>query len=254
MDEPLHVTLIANAGLLLRYRGTTLMLDGIYGREGHPFSNLTPEVWGQMLTGGGPFDRVDYLLFTHHHPDHFSPEMTLEYLKARPVKGIFKPAAEGESRLDDYILDRRIPCVALSSQTDHAVYRIEPHISVRAFATRHLDRKYQDVRHFCYLLSFDEKHVLFTVDTDYMSETFSAIREVPLRAAFVNPLFFHVLRDPRFFHGALKAETICVYHIPFRNDDPMNMRRMLTRDLERRWSEEALEVIPLSEPFQEITL
>ena len=49
MDSALRITLIANAGLLMTYRGTTLMVDGIYGREGHPFSNLSPEVWREML-------------------------------------------------------------------------------------------------------------------------------------------------------------------------------------------------------------
>ena len=51
MGERLRVTLIANAGLLLEYQGITLMLDGIYGKEGHPFSNLRPEVWRRMLAG-----------------------------------------------------------------------------------------------------------------------------------------------------------------------------------------------------------
>ena len=45
MEETVHVTLIANAGVLLEYRGTTLLLDGIYGAEGHPFSNLSADVW-----------------------------------------------------------------------------------------------------------------------------------------------------------------------------------------------------------------
>ena len=47
MGERLRVTLIANAGLLLEYQGITLMLDGIYGKEGHPFSNLRPEETGK---------------------------------------------------------------------------------------------------------------------------------------------------------------------------------------------------------------
>ena len=34
MDKTLRVTLVANAGLLLEYNGTTLLVDGIYGKEG----------------------------------------------------------------------------------------------------------------------------------------------------------------------------------------------------------------------------
>ena len=253
MEEALRVTLVVNAGLLLEYRGVTLLMDGIYGREGHPFSNLTPEVWQQMLNGEGPFRQIDYLLFTHHHPDHFSPSMTLEFLRRRRVKGVFKPAAEGESSLDSWMLENRIPCVSLSHETDRAAYRIEPHITVRAFSTRHLDKKYYGVPHFCYLMEFDDKQVLFTVDTDYTSETFPELSGKNLRAAFVNPLFFHVLNDPRFFSGRLDAEEICVYHVPFAGEDPMGMRRILFRDLEH-WPEGGQRAEALSEPFQQLLL
>ena len=58
-NSTLRITLIANAGLLMTYEGTTLMIDGIYGREGHPFSNLTPEVWQDM--------RVPEVLMSGHH-------------------------------------------------------------------------------------------------------------------------------------------------------------------------------------------
>lgn len=55
MADQVHVTLIANAGLLLQYGGVTLMLDGIYGRKGHPFSNLKPEIWGPDAAGRAAF-------------------------------------------------------------------------------------------------------------------------------------------------------------------------------------------------------
>ena len=196
MADQVHVTLIANAGLLLQYGGVTLMLDGIYGRKGHPFSNLKPEIWDRMLRGEPPFEKIDYLLFSHAHPDHFSPEMTMEFLRHRTVKGVFLPDSHSvvESGLAEYLRESRTPCVMLSSQTDHASYQIEPRISVQAFSTLHLDKKFQNVHHFCYLLTFGEKKILFTADVDYTHETFDAIRTVPLRAVFVNPLFFGVLR------------------------------------------------------------
>ena len=111
MDSTLRITLIANAGLLMTYRGTTLMIDGIYGREGHPFSNLSPEVWREMLGSEDRFQKVDYLLFTHAHPDHFSPEMTGEFLRHRDVKGLFLPqphtAADGACGLPHRAGDHR---------------------------------------------------------------------------------------------------------------------------------------------------
>ena len=158
MEETVHVTLIANAGVLLEYRGTTLLLDGIYGAEGHPFSNLSADVWQQLLEGKPPFETIDYLLFSHAHPDHCSPRMTEEYLRRRKVKGVFLPNTRSvrESGLPALLKEEKIPSILLSGQTDRAVFRIEPHITVRAFTTLHLDEKFRHVHHFCYLISFDE--------------------------------------------------------------------------------------------------
>lgn len=254
MDEKLRVTLVCNAGLLLEYKGTTLLLDGIYGREGHPFSNLTAVTWQQMLRGEGRFAKVDYLLFSHAHPDHFSPAMTLQYLQNRPIKGIFKPEADHpNSSLDAYLVEKHIPCVSLSQQTNHACFRIEPHISVRAFTAQHLDKKYWDVRHLCYLLSFDEKHILFTADVDYMNTSFEDLKRFHLRAAFLNPLFFRVFHNPRFFRGDLKADAYCVYHVPFKEDDTMQMRYMLQKDL-ANWPAGEGTALALTEPYQTIEL
>ena len=71
--------------------------------------------------------------------------------------------------------------------------------------------------HACLLLTLGEKRVLFTADADYTLETFPGLP--PLDAVFVNPLFFRALRTGRFFQGALPARTICVYHVPFPEDD-----------------------------------
>lgn len=254
MERTLRVTLVANAGVLLEYQGTTLLLDGIYGPENHPFSNLTPEVWREMREGKGHFKKVDYLLFTHAHPDHFSPEMTLEYLKERKVKGVFLPQTRSvrESGLADYIRDAAIPAVFLTEETDHVGYRVEPGITVRAFSTLHLDKKYHHVHHFCYLLTFGEKHILFCADVDYTQEDFSRMKRFPLRAVFVNPLFFAELRRHRFFHGELEAKTICIYHVPFSGEDGMRLRPVLANDMVKFPAEKETRV--LCGPFQHIEL
>ncbi len=255
MENVLQVTLSCNAGLILEYQGTKLLLDGIYGAKGHPFSNLGLRRWEKMLSGTAPYDNIDYLLFSHQHPDHFTPEMTLAYLKEQNIKGVFFPEVAGETQtnLISYIKENHIPCVLISRQTQRATFYIEPQIQVRAFPTLHLDKKFQDVTHYCYLISFGDKHVLFTADVDYTTETFSAIQTFPLRATFINPLFFNALRSGKFFSGTLNTKTFCIYHVPFSEDDSMRMRPMLAKDL-LAWPQEKPEAIVLCSAFQRIEL
>ena len=255
MEEKLRVTLVANAGVLLQYGTVTLLLDGIYGREGHPFSNLDGDTWRRLTTGGPPFEKIDFLLFTHAHPDHFSPAMTEQFLRCRGVKGVFLPdtASVRDSGLPALLKEKGTPAVFLSDQTDRAAYRIEPQITVRAFSTRHLDKKFYHVHHFCYLISFGEKNILFTADVDYTSEDFSRIRGIPLHAVFVNPLFFADLRRGRFFHGVLNPKYYCIYHVPFSKDDGMHMRPTLANDLVR-WPAERQDTFVLCDAYQHIDL
>lgn len=57
MDRyPIRVTLLANAGVLIRYRDTALLLDGLFGRKDNPFS-LCPPAAGGQLRGEPPFER-----------------------------------------------------------------------------------------------------------------------------------------------------------------------------------------------------
>ena len=193
MDRyPIRVTLLANAGVLIRYRDTALLLDGLFGRKDNPFSLLPPGCREAMLRAEPPFERLDYLLFTHYHPDHFDPEMVQALLERRRVKGLFYPKDESPAvqKLSRWLRQEGIPCVPLCRDTDRAAIQIEPDISVQAFMVPHLGEEYRAVPHVCYLLTFDGRRVLFTADSDYLHEDFSRLADTPLYAVFLNPLFY----------------------------------------------------------------
>lgn len=252
---PISITLLANAGVRISYRGMTLLLDGVFGQEGNPFSPLPAGCWEKMCHGEPPFEQLDCLLFTHFHPDHFSPEMTMELMRNRAVKALFFPedGAPQVQDLEHFLQRRKIPCASLSQRTDHAVWQIGDHIRLQAFRTQHLGPEFYAVPHVCYRIAFDGREVLFTADTDYLHETLTQVDGVPLEAAFVNPLFFQALFHKRLFHGTLAAKHICVYHIPFRGDDRMHMRESVRRQLSAPEGER-LRVLPLSEPYERIEL
>ena len=88
---------------------------------------------------------------------------------------------------------------------------------------------------------------------DYTTETLASIQNVPIRATFVNPLFFNALSHRKFFKGTLPGQSIFVYHVPFPEDDSMRMLPTLRRSLEA-WPSDGRPVTALTEPFQEIEL
>ena len=244
MDETLRGMLIANAGILLEYRNTKLLIAGLYRVTDNPFSDIPPDTLRRLQDGEPPYDGVDFLLFTHGHSDHFSAELVQEYAQRRQPKGLFLPPGDSEARrrlracLDEW----GVSCIPPDGPEE---WTLAPGVTVRSLPPRHLDRRYWDVPHACLLLTLGEKRVLFTADADYTLETFPGLP--PLDAVFVNPLFFRALRTGRFFQGALPARTICVYHVPFPEDDRGGMRAALERDVEH-WPPERGKVLLFTEP------
>ena len=81
------------------FRGTKLLIDGIYDENGHCFSNLSERQWEKLKAGEGEFAGIEYLLFTHEHGDRFFAA------EGGGISGV--PAAEG-----DFHAARRLCCLA----------------------------------------------------------------------------------------------------------------------------------------------
>lgn len=255
MDSPIRVTLVANTGLLLRYGNTGILADALFSPGEHGFSAPSPETWEKLLRGEPPFETVDTLLFTHLHSDHFSPERTLEFLRRRRVKGLLLPYAERLERQGFYdaLKESGTACELLTERTAKTAFSLSPQVRVEAFRTLHLDPKYHEVPHFCYLIAFGGKRLLLTADVDYTAEPLTFVGEERLRAAFVNPLFFSALRHRRLFHGTLSAEAVAVYHLPFPEQDGRQFHRRLARDLQA-WPEDGPRPLVLDRELQTVEL
>ena len=202
VENMVRATLISNAGLLLEYRGVKLLVDAIYHTT-DPFSTPPPAAWSAMLAGEPPFDGVDTLLFTHDHPDHFSPERLMQYLRYRTVRQVVLPVMEPQhwEILQPFLEERRIQWTLLTARMQTADFQIPGGTVIRPYFTRHIDKAFWTVPHSCYVISFGEKHVLLTADVDYTIETFEQISCVHINAAFVNPLFSNALRTGTFLRA-----------------------------------------------------
>ena len=215
MQEQVKATFLVNAAVLLEFRGTKLLIDGIYDENGHCFSNLSERQWEKLKAGEGEFAGIEYLLFTHEHGDHFSPQRVAEYLEYRQPKAIFMPR-DGSAALR--ALQKKaegmgIPCVLLHRELCRkTVFRPEQEIRIRAFQTRHLDKLYWDVPHFCYLLECGEKKLLFTADVDFTQEDFSDPAPFALNQS-------KLFQFPEQFGSLVVCAAQCIHHFLHRKND-----------------------------------
>lgn len=239
MTECIDIDLVANAGVMVRGGGLGLLVDGVHDQDGHPFSRVSVEDREHMARGEGIYVHLDYLLFTHEHPDHFTPGLALELLRRRPVRGVFLPdAAEGSpelARYRDALAEKGVPHWSLGLLPGQTrTVKPEPGLSVTAVGARHMGPQFREARNDCLLVSLAGMNLLFTGDADHVPEYYGdALRGVNLDAVFVNPIFFHNPDGQAIIDGIFRPREVFIYHMPPEGRDPFHLAFTVRRALER---------------------
>ena len=211
------LTSAANAGVLIECGGTRLLLDGIRRAPFAPFLPTPPQILEQMLSGPetSRWRSVDFLLFSHLHPDHFDEEAVRDYLAGNRVREIFAPewpfAAQGTARANAFAL----------ANGGWRVFEIAPGIILRAIGTAHAGEQFASVRNHAYLVATDQARILFVGDGDYVPEWYLPAGHVD--ALFVNPLFLNSRAMPEMVRQHA-PKTVYVYHLPAAENDDLQAR------------------------------
>jgi len=256
MDD-LKATLLANEGIVLQFKDTKLLIDGLHENASEMFSGLSKRVLADLLAGNSPlFQNIDYVLFTHCHPDHFTAWCTEAFLQNRRVKGLFMP----DRQTAEYISLRRTARRRADKTwllnlppAEKMTIRLAAEISLTVFRSNHAGKEFADTENYCYLLDFAGRKVFIIGDGAYDAAYFARmLAGETIEAAFVNPLFLRLTEGREVITQALKPARVIVYHIPFA-DRGRGFRRLVRRD-----SEKYQGVLPpidiLWDELQEITL
>jgi len=218
--EPVTLKLIANAGVLVEYKGVRYLIDGIHTNDDLEFDGVPQTLLGQMLCGSGELADIDYLLFTHEHIDHFMAGMTQTYLQNNRVQGIVVPA-EGGGRLaglKEYAEFTGVEVIApvIADGESHKTTLGNAKLTVAGM--RHMGAQFRNVQSCSLLLDFDGKTLLFTGDSDHIPAWFeTSLAGEHVDVMFVNPLFYLNPLGQRVIEQLAPA-TLVIYHLAAAKD------------------------------------
>lgn len=234
----IQITLLANEGIILQFGETKCLIDGLHDHEDGMFSSLSKPVIKDLLTGKKPlFRNIDYLLFTHCHPDHFSAELTEKYLSQHQLKGLLLPDRQtlGFTALREVARHQSDRTWLLDLPLgEKKRIELEPDVAVTVFRSKHAGLHYVDVENFCYLLNLGGRQVFMIADADYDADYFSQILAgEKIEIALVNPLFLNKSAGREVITKALKPDQIVVYHIPFTEHDGHGFRKLVPYDVKK---------------------
>lgn len=80
-NPTVEITYIANEGVLLSSGGKQVLIDGLLREYERDYAFLPPEEREKIESAKPPFDKIDLILVSHRHLDHFHPESVGLYLQ-----------------------------------------------------------------------------------------------------------------------------------------------------------------------------
>lgn len=204
-----------NFGLYIRSGDAAILCDGLFNKiEG--FSDTPEEIKRQLREGAGMFSDLDAAVFTHRHPDHYSPELVSLLAKCPGPPAVWYPEA-GDSALH---FERLSPELSLARIGNTELY---------AMKTVHDGSRFKDVAHVSLLLR-SEGTAIFIAGDAALGERESAILKAfePVSAGFF--MFYQLYSAPgRHFAREMKFREIYLCHLPLPGDDAFSYRRMAER-------------------------
>jgi len=79
-DRSVIVHYVANEGFLLENNGKKVLIDALFNTGLDRYACPDSSLLSNMIQANSPFEDIDFLIFTHNHPDHFNDSLAYAFL------------------------------------------------------------------------------------------------------------------------------------------------------------------------------
>lgn len=216
-ETPLEVTFIANAGFLISTPSHAVLIDAVFGTTEEPELGWAPrpKVLAAIEAAATPFDRIDAVLASHDHLDHFEAYSLARFLASAPEAVLVCPGALAEAMKEE------APAVAwrirgLSAAWGSSAQTGVGDLSITGLAVPHAGEDWLDYGHLAYLVEMDGRKLLHLGDASEAAkayEPFAWLADEEIDVAFVAPW---QLRNPEMIdvlRRVIRPEQIVLMHI-----------------------------------------
>lgn len=225
--EKIKLTHVVNMGLLIEGMNKKILIDGIHCVKTHEWSTVNNSLMDYIIYGKDKFLDINYLLFTHQHPDHFNLEKIYEYTKNNKIEKLFT------TKLDDETLIKRDLLIELNEE----YYKINSvnleNINIKYIKTKHLSHEKIGIDHYVFIIEIDNRNILFLGDGDFCkSELINALKEMKIDIV-VAPFIIVNSAYGRNFIKKISPESLILNHLPNKDDDEYKYRKLVENNIKK---------------------
>ncbi|MFQ5648918.1 MAG: MBL fold metallo-hydrolase [bacterium] len=166
-DRP-RITYVANAGVMISFAGKKVLIDAHHYRGNPLYERPARQTLDKMVSGLKPFERINLILATHLHGDHFDAATVGKHLLYSPVT-TFLAADQMTSAVqkefsDSAKIKKQIKTVtpAWKAFSEVNVAGIE----VKVLGMKHGSKKYEHIQNMGYIIKIGKYKFLHLGDAE----------------------------------------------------------------------------------------
>ena len=175
-DGSVTVRYIANEGVLIAAAGKQLLIDGLHREYKPAYLFPPPEMQNLLENARPPYDKINVLLVSHVHLDHFHPQSIGLYLKSNPRTSFASSAqavAEVEKNFADYekVRSQIKPVIHEWKKSSEMT---QDGIRIKFLGLRHGGERFKEIQNLGHVIEIGGKKFLHIGDADMTAENFSS--------------------------------------------------------------------------------
>jgi len=140
-ERSVKVYYVANEGFLLENNGKKVLIDALFNTGLDRYACPDSSLLSNMIVANSPFEDIDFLIFTHNHPDHFNDSLVYAFMSNHKETQMICPSQVTEQLHQNQILspdfESRIHIITPGSGQveDHMI----ENLNLKVCRTKHSD-------------------------------------------------------------------------------------------------------------------
>ncbi|WP_160114608.1 MBL fold metallo-hydrolase [Aquimarina sp. AU474] len=160
-QESISITYTGNMGVHIIHEQSSVLIDGLHTKYGDdylfPSKDLVHKINYEL--------KPDAILFTHHHGDHFSSQLSKNYLELNRKAVLF-----GAHQITKNFTDHRERIFTITTKDYIKQTTKINDFSVSGVKINHAGKRHVSVENVGYIVNFNGKKVLHVGDTNWLEE------------------------------------------------------------------------------------
>lgn len=227
-NTQVEITYIANEGVLISSGGKQVLIDGLHREYERSYAFLPPADREKIETAKAPFDKIDLILVSHRHLDHFHPESIGLHLQHNPKAQLVSSQQvvdEVEKNFKDYQAIAARMTAATPPWKERVAMKVAG-IDFEILRLSHGTGRHATIQNLGHIIKLGGKKLLHVGDADTAVENFERFNldEEQIDIAFIPYWFLTGSEGQTIVKDHIKPRQIIAVHI-----SPDESERTLTQ-------------------------